>query len=76
MDIPAEILTGAPRILMHGYGEICIENHRGLLEYGENEIHINGGDAIIKLLGENFHIKAMTASELQIEGKICQLTID
>jgi sporulation protein YqfC len=68
MDIPPDLAAGAPKIIIHGYREIYIENHQGLLEYGTREVHINGGEAILKLLGEGFHIRAMTANELRLEG--------
>ena len=70
MDIPADLTAGVPRIVIHGYREIYIENHQGLLEYGAREVHINGGEAVLKLTGEGFHIRAMTAGELRLEGLI------
>ena len=68
MDIPADLAANAPKIVIHGYREIYIENHQGLLEYGTQEVHINCGDAVLKLSGEGFHIRAMTAGELRLEG--------
>jgi sporulation protein YqfC len=70
MDIPADLTADLPKISIHGYRGIYIENHKGLLEYGLQEVHINGGEAVIKLLGEGFHIRAMTATELRLEGLI------
>lgn len=70
MDIPADLAANLPKITIHGYRDIYIENHRGLLEYGLQEVHINGGEAILKLGGEGFHIRAMTATELRLEGLI------
>ena len=70
MDIPADIAANLPKIIIHGYREITVENHQGLLEYGTREVHINGGEAILKLTGEGFHIRAMTAGELRLEGLI------
>jgi sporulation protein YqfC len=68
MDIPADIAANLPKITVHGFREIYIENHHGLLEYGTQEIHINGGEATIKLAGEGFRIRTMTADELRLEG--------
>jgi sporulation protein YqfC len=70
MDIPADLAANLPKIIIHGYREIYIENHQGLLEYGLQEVHINGGEAVLKLSGEGFHIRAMTAGELRLEGLI------
>ncbi|MDR1668697.1 MAG: sporulation protein [Oscillospiraceae bacterium] len=70
MDIPVDVAANVPKVIIHGYREIYIENHKGLLEYGTREIHVNGGEAMLKLTGEGFHIRAMTASELRLEGLI------
>ncbi|MCL1806487.1 MAG: sporulation protein [Oscillospiraceae bacterium] len=70
LDVPAELTANVPKIIIHGYREIYIENHQGLLEYGTREVHINGGEAVLKLSGEGFHIRAMTANELRLEGLI------
>ena len=68
LDIPADLAAGAPKIVIRGYRDIYIENHKGLLEYGTQEIHIDAGDATLKLTGEGFHIRAMAAGELRLEG--------
>ena len=68
MDIPADLAANLPKIIISGYREIYVENHRGLLEYGTQEIHINCGEAVLKLTGEGFHIRAMTAAGLRLEG--------
>jgi sporulation protein YqfC len=70
MDIPADLAASVPKIIIHGYREVYVENHQGLLEYGDREVHINGGEAVLKLSGEGFHIRAMTAAELRLEGLI------
>jgi sporulation protein YqfC len=70
MDIPADLAASVPKIIIHGYREVYIENHHGLLEYGDREVHVNGGEAVLKLTGEGFHIRAMTSSELRLEGLV------
>jgi sporulation protein YqfC len=70
MDIPAEVAANVPKVIIHGYREIYVENHKGLLEYGPREVHVNGGEAVLKLTGEGFRIRAMTGSELRLEGLI------
>ena len=70
MDIPADLAASVPKIIIHGYREVYIENHQGLLEYGEREVHINSGESVLKLTGEGFHIRAMTANELRLEGLV------
>ena len=70
MDIPGDVVAGQVKVEIFGAREIYIQNHQGLLEYGTREIHINCGEMTIKLTGEGFVIRAMTARELRIEGLI------
>jgi len=73
IDIPADLAASVPKIIFHGYREVYIENHQGLLEYGEREVHVNSGEAVLKISGEGFHIRAMTASELRLEGLVFKM---
>lgn len=68
LDFPTEIIAGLTKIEIKGCREISIENHRGLLSYDTREVRVNGGDITIKISGDNFVIRAMTGSDLRIEG--------
>ncbi len=70
LDLPADILAGLPRIQIIGCREILVENHKGILLYGETDIHINGGDVVLKLHGEGLSILAMNTTDLLIRGQI------
>ena len=69
-DLPADALTGLPRIELVGDRELRMENHRGILAYGSEEIHISGGKLIVKVRGTGLELKAMNARELLITGTI------
>lgn len=73
MDIPSDILAGQVKIEITGMRDLYIQNHQGLLEYGTREIHINCGETVLRLTGEGFVIRAMTARELRIEGLVYTL---
>lgn len=47
-----------------------MENHKGILAYGSQEIHISGGKLVIKVRGSNLELKSMNASQLLITGEI------
>lgn len=68
LEMPAEVVAGLPRVEIKGCREVYIENHRGLLLYEQNEMHVNGGQVVVKLTGQGFVIKAMNATELRVEG--------
>ena len=69
-DLPAEALAGTPRLTVTGNKRIVVENHKGLLEYGETEIDINAGSTILKIKGENLELRSMNAQELMITGTV------
>ena len=74
-DLPVDALAGLPRVELVGDGELRVENHKGILAYGPEEIHISGGVYLIKVAGERLELRAMTGLELLITGKISQITL-
>ena len=73
-DIPGQAV-GLPRVELVGRGELRMENHRGILAYGEEEIVISGGGLVYRLRGTGLELKAMTAGELRVTGSITALEI-
>ena len=74
-DLPADALAGLPKLELVGDGELRVENHKGILAYGREEIHISGGLFLIKIVGRELELRAMTGIELLITGKIAQITL-
>ena len=69
-DVPEDILGGLPRMELIGAGEFRMEQHRGILAYGSEEIHISGGKLVVRVKGEDLELRAMTPTELLITGEI------
>lgn len=69
-DIPGEVVAGMPRITVTGCRRVLVENHRGILEYGSEEIQINGGRMVLKLRGKGMELRALNTAELLITGRI------
>ena len=69
-DLPGDVVAGLPRIELTGSRELRMENHKGILAYGTEEIHISGGKLIVKVRGRGLTLRAMNASELLITGEI------
>ena len=74
-DLPADGIAGVPRLELVGDGELRVENHKGILAYGREEIHISGGIYPIKISGQDLELRAMTGIELLITGKIAQIVL-
>ena len=76
LDLPADAITNLPRLELVGDGELRMENHKGILAYGSQEIHISGGKMVIKVRGSDLELKAMNASELLITGDIAGIDLN
>ena len=74
-DLPGDLVAGLPRVEITGSRELRMENHKGILAYGPEEIHVSGGKLIIKIRGSNLELKAMNAGELLITGEIAGLDL-
>ncbi len=70
LDLPPDLVAGLPRLEIMGCRRLLLENHRGILEYGDREIDINGGQVVVKVKGEGLELRAMNATELSLEGTI------
>ena len=74
-DIPVEA-TGLPRVELTGRHELRMENHRGILAYGQEEILVSGGRLLIRVRGNYLELKAMTGEELLITGTILSVELE
>ena len=70
LDIPGDVLTGLPRIELLGDREMRMENHKGILAYGKEEIHISGGKLVVRVKGDQLELRAMDPAQLLITGHI------
>ena len=70
LDLPGDVVAGLPRVELTGSRELRMENHKGILAYGSQEIHISGGKLVIKVRGSNLELKSMNDSQLLITGEI------
>ena len=74
-DVPEDILSSLPRMELIGAGEFRMQQHRGILAYGPEEIHISGGKLVVQVKGQELELRAMTPTELLITGKICTVEL-
>ena len=75
-DLPGEVVANMPYISVTGCRHVYIENHRGILEYGTEEIIVNGGRVIIKLRGSGLQLRAMNEDELLITGTVSEMNFE
>lgn len=75
LDIPVEA-TGLPRVEVTGRHEVRMENHKGILAYGREEIIVSGGKLLIKVKGDELELKAMNGDELLITGTVTAVELE
>lgn len=73
METVTEMLPGTPRIELLSNKRLLVENHKGILEYGDTLMRINCGRLILKITGEQLELKALSINELAIKGTIFTL---
>lgn len=69
-DLPGDVVAGLPRVELLGDRQVRMENHKGILAYGTEEIHVSGGKLIVKVRGRHLELRSMNALELLITGDI------
>ena len=69
-DLPADVIAGVPKLELIGDSELRMENHKGILSCGKEEIHISGGIYLVKISGCELEVRSMTGLEVLVTGKI------
>ena len=69
-DLPGDLVAGLLRVEITGSREVRMENHRGILAYGSEEIHVSGGRLVARVRGRGLELRSMNASQLLITGEI------
>ena len=59
-DLPADALAGLPKLELVGDRELWVENHRGILSYGGEEIAVNAEKAVVRIHGRGLELVSMS----------------
>lgn len=70
LDLPKEVYSNEPKIIITGFDEMIIENFKGILEYEEFIVRINTYIGIININGYNLNLENMTNDDIKVTGKI------
>ena len=72
LEIPQEVYSNIPKIIITGFEEMIIENLKGILEYEDYYTSIG----IINVNGYNLKLENMTNDDIKITGKIEKFDIE
>lgn len=76
LELPREVCSNIPKIIVTGFEEIIIENYKGILQYEEFFVRINTYIGIININGFNLNLETMTNDDIKVTGKIESLDIE
>lgn len=71
LQLPKDIMLGAIKVNMTGNREAWIENYKGILEYTEKQILLQGKHCKVCLEGRQLSIDYYTNEDMKISGYIC-----
>ena len=74
-DLPPETRAQVPRVTLSGNRRVVVENHRGLLEYGEDTVEVAGGRIRVRIHGTELQLRAMDRNDLVITGRILSVEV-
>lgn len=69
-SLPHDIVCGASNVSVIGSMRVIIENYKGLLEYNNEEILLQGKQSKIKITGCCLKIRCYNEEEMVIDGQI------
>lgn len=71
--VPKDVIMNIPRLTISGDKEIYIENHKGILEYTDNEIRISTAMGIVRVCGKNLIIDRIRLEDIVISGSFTKV---
>ena len=76
LELPQEVCSDIPKVIITGFDEMIIENYKGILEYEEFFVKINTHIGIININGFNLNLENMTNDDIKVTGKIESMDIE
>lgn len=76
MAIPQETIGETALVQLHGKRTVCIENHRGILEYTDSLVRVAVKRGSIGIVGDGMEIARMTRRLVEIRGRIQRVELE
>ena len=76
LEMPKEIYTNQPKMVIVGFNELTIENYKSILEYEEYYIRLSTYMGNININGSKLKLDKMTEDNLKITGKIDSIDVE
>ncbi|MFV9511025.1 sporulation protein YqfC [Tepidibacillus sp. LV47] len=70
LELPKDVIFDLPRITMIAPFQMYIENHRGVIQFTDQYLHLRLSKGELKIYGSQLVIRAILPEEVFIEGII------
>jgi len=70
LELPKDVVFDLPRITVLGSYLVYIENHKGIVQFTPQYLHIRLSKGELKVIGTDLSIRVILPEEIQVEGKI------
>ena len=70
LKLPKDLMLGEAIVTVTGRSDITVENYRGILEYGTEDIRLSLKHGQIRLSGKGLSIDYYTSDDMKISGMI------
>lgn len=76
LELPKEVYSNIPKVIITGFDEMVIENFKGILEYEDYYVRINTHIGVININGYGLNLETMTNDDIRVTGKIDSMDIE
>lgn len=70
LDLPNDLVFDLPRLTWVGGKQLYIENHRGIVHFSPEALHLRTKGGTLEVQGSGLLIKEIMPEEIVVEGKI------
>lgn len=68
LDFPRELIKNSYRLIIEENEFLTIENHRGILKFGSDEVILKVNGGVISIKGSGFSIVYISGKTLKLKG--------
>lgn len=76
LGLPEDVVLGLPRLVLSGDTSLMLENHQGVVAYGDTVIRLRTACGILTVEGESMTLAQMGKHDLMLRGTIRAIRYD
>ena len=70
LDLPEEVEGSVPKLTMLGRGDLVVENHTGILQYGDELVRLTTKEGVVRIDGTGLMLTEFGSERVYLEGRI------